>query len=840
MTELILHAPFGGWLLGLGDVPDEAFAAGMVGQGVAIDPTDAEVRAPFDGVVAGLPASRHAVTLRSADGVEVLVHVGLDTVALGGEGFTAHVAEGDTVRTGDLLLSLDFERIAEGARSLISPVVTVAGAAEVRPLRPGRAVTSGEPVLQVVVGRTATVAAGGPGLERDIRAVLPLGLHARPAARIAACVRAFDARVLVGHGDRQADATSLIGMMGLGVQDGTVLHLSASGSQASEALDALAALIAAGLEDPGETPAAAPAADVAPPAAAVERNTEGELVLGGVAASPGLVLGRTVRLLPPVLDVPENGRGVEQERQALESALQAVRARLTKEAGSGSLQRRAILAAHLAFLDDPALVAGADEAIRAGRSAAWAWRHAATSAADLFRSMGDRRMAERADDLLDLELQVAASILGVEPAAPRIGQGSVLVADDLLPSQFLALDADRLAGLCTARGGPTSHVAILAAAMGVPALVAVGPGLAQVADDVLVVLDADHGSLVADPSAARQAQAQAALAARDRRRAEARALAHEPCHTADGVRIEVFANLGHVSEAAPAAAAGAEGCGLLRTEFLFLDRETAPSEDEQLAEYQAIADALDGRPLIIRTLDAGGDKPLPYLPLPPEENPALGLRGVRAGLHRPDVLMTQLRAIARVRSAAPVAVMLPMIASVAEVRQVRALLAAAAEGTTPLLGVMVETPAAAVTMDRLAPEVDFISIGTNDLSQYVLAMDRQNPALAAQLDGLHPAVLRLIGQAAEGAAATRWIGVCGGLASEPAAVPILLGLGVSELSVAPAMIAEIKALVRTLRLEDCRRLAVQALDQDGADAVRALAVEHLAAALEPRVVGAVA
>lgn len=840
MTELTIHAPFGGWLLGLGDVPDEAFAAGMVGEGVAIDPTDTQVRAPFDGVVAGLPASRHAVTLRSAEGVELLIHVGLDTVALAGEGFTAHVAEGDAVRTGDLLLSLDLDQIAQGARSLVSPVVAVAGATQVRPLRPGRAVTSGEPVLQVVAGEAQAAAAAGPTLEREVRAALPLGMHARPAARIAACVRAFDARVFIGHGDRQADATSLIGMMGLGVQDGAVLRLAAGGPQAGEALDALAALIAAGLEDPGAAPPAAPAADVAPPAA-VARNADGELVLSGVAASPGLVLGRTVRLHPPVLEVPENGQGVEPERRALENALQTVRERLTKDAGSGGLQRRAILAAHLAFLDDPALIAGADDAIRAGRSAAWAWRQAAASAADLFRSMGDRRMAERADDLLDLELQVAACILGVEPPAPRIGEGSVLVADDLLPSQFLALDADRLAGLCTARGGSTSHVAILAAAMGVPALVAVGPGLAQVADDVLVVLDADHGSLVADPSAARQAQAQAALAARDRRRTEARALAHEPCHTADGVRVEVFANLGHVSEAAPAAAAGAEGCGLLRTEFLFLDRETAPSEDEQLAEYQAIADALDGRPLIIRTLDAGGDKPLPYLPTPPEENPALGLRGVRAGLHRPDVLMTQLRAISRVRSTAPVAVMLPMVASVAEVRQARALLiAAAAETPPPLLGVMVETPAAAVTMDRLAPEVDFISIGTNDLSQYVLAMDRQNPALAAQLDGLHPAVLRLIGEAARGAASTRWIGVCGGLASEPAAVPILIGLGVRELSVAPAMIAEIKALVRTLSIEDCRRLAVRALDQDGPEAVRALAAEHLAAALEPRVVGAVA
>ncbi|WP_312688980.1 phosphoenolpyruvate--protein phosphotransferase, partial [Brevundimonas nasdae] len=449
-----------------------------------------------------------------------------------------------------------------------------------------------------------------------------------------------------------------------------------------------------------------------------------------------------------------------------------------------------------------------------------------------------------ADDLLDLERQVLIELSGeAAPAPAAIGPGSVIVADDLLPSQLMALDAVKVAGLCTAQGGPTSHVAILAAAMGVPALVAVGAALDRVAHGVLVVLDADGRQLIANPSAARQAGAQSAVAARDRRRADARALALDACHTADGARIEVFANLGDAAEAAPAVAGGAEGCGLLRTEFLFLERETAPTEDEQLVQYQAIADALDGRPLIIRTLDAGGDKPLPYLPMPHEENPALGLRGVRSGLHRPDILLAQLRAICRVRSKGTVAVMLPMIASVAEVRQVRAMLdvaVAETDGRAPVLGVMIETPAAAMTVDRLAPAIDFISIGTNDLTQYALAMDRQNAALAAQLDSLHPAVLRLIAQASGSAAALKWIGVCGGLASDVLAAPILIGLGVRELSATPSMVAEVKAVVRSLTLADCSQLAAEALSQDSAEAVRALATERLGALVQSRAVGAVA
>ncbi|HEX8470357.1 MAG TPA: putative PEP-binding protein, partial [Brevundimonas sp.] len=317
----------------------------------------------------------------------------------------------------------------------------------------------------------------------------------------------------------------------------------------------------------------------------------------------------------------------------------------------------------------------------------------------------------------------------------------------------------------------------------------------------------------------------------------ARAFAAEPCRTADGVRIEVFANLGAASETVGAVVGGAEGCGLLRTEFLFLDRQTAPDEAEQLSQYQAIADGLSGRPLVVRTLDAGGDKPLPYLPMPHEDNPALGLRGVRSGLLHPELLLTQMRAVCRVQSSGLVALMLPMIASVAEVRQARALLdraVADAGRPAPLLGVMIETPAAAMTTDLLAAEIDFVSIGTNDLTQYTLAMDRQNPHLAVQLDGLHPAVLRLIAASAAGAADLQWIGVCGGLASDRLAAPILVGLGVTELSAAPAVVAEIKATVRGFTLGECQALAATALKLDSAEAVRRVANEALMRNRTPR------
>ncbi len=356
-----------------------------------------------------------------------------------------------------------------------------------------------------------------------------------------------------------------------------------------------------------------------------------------------------------------------------------------------------------------------------------------------------------------------------------------------MPSQLVSLAAAKPAGICLARGGPTSHVAILCAGMGLPALVAMGDALDAVDDGTPLLLDAELGFVATSPSPADADAFTARLAKRDARRAAAQAAAKDACHSADGTRIEIFANIGTVEDAEIAAAQGAEGSGLVRSEFLFLDRDTAPSEDEQHAAYRGIADALAGKPVIVRLLDIGGDKPAAYIPIDAEENPALGLRGIRVALARPDLLETQLRAILRVEPVGQCKIMIPMIASVDELRQVRAVVdrlrGEMGIGTPVEVGVMVETPAAAMTADLLAAEADFLSIGTNDLTQYVLAMDRGNPAVAAGVDAMHPAVLRMIGETCRLATARgRWVGVCGGLASDPAALPILVGLGVTELS----------------------------------------------------------
>ena len=409
---------------------------------------------------------------------------------------------------------------------------------------------------------------------------------------------------------------------------------------------------------------------------------------------------------------------------------------------------------------------------------------------------------------------------------------AVLLAEDLLPSELTALDRRRLAAIALSGGGATSHVAILAAAMQVPMLIGVGQSLRNVPDGQTIIVDADHGTLCYEPTPDAVARAKVNVEARLARSAALRSAAAKDCRSLDGTRIEVFANLGSAADAIAAVENGAEGCGLLRTEFLFIDRTTAPAEDEQLTAYQSIANALAGRPMILRMMDVGGDKPLLYLPLPAESNPALGMRGVRTALAHPALMRAQLRAAMRVRPSGIVRLLIPMVTDRSEILAVRSVIdALSAELKLEArisLGAMIETPAAALTAGALLREVDFLSIGSNDLTQYTLAMDRGHTELARRTDALHPAVLQLVAAVGSaGKAAGKLVAVCGGVAADPTAVPILLGLGVRELSVVPTAIPALKRQIAALRIADCVDLAQRCLTLSSAAEVRDL-VERLA------------
>ncbi|VXD04049.1 phosphoenolpyruvate--protein phosphotransferase [Sphingomonas sp. 8AM] len=822
MASLSLYAPLEGWACSLDEVPDAVFAERMLGDGVAIDPTGDTLIAPCDARIVTVQPTGHAITLRTAEGAELLIHIGLDTVALKGEGFETLVVAGDTVTRGQPLIRFDLDRIVREARAAVTPIVVTNGDRfTIAHRATGAIVASGDPVMTLTAreAHAQPVAGGCPAATRTIVVPLPHGIHARPAARIAEVARGFDAVVTLAKDGAPVAATSPVGLLSLIVAHNDRVTIAATGAQAEAAVEAVAELILHGIkEDAAPTPPRpTPPAPRDVPAGAI----------AGVTAAPGLAIGTVARWDVHDLDVPPEGCGIAAEEAAFTQACAALSAELTGKAAAASGPMRAILDAHAAMLSDDALLNTARAAIADGHSAAYAWRAAIRPQADALRAGGDPRLAERADDMRDLERQLIARLMGIEDAGLTLPEGAILLAEDLLPSQFMALDLDRLAGLAIMRGGPTSHVSILAAARGVPTLVALGDALRAVAIGSRVILDAGAGWLHPVPSPETLADAEARVSAAATRRAEAFARAGEECRTADGARIELFANCGSAADADYAVRNGAEGCGLLRTELLFLDRDTAPDVAEQTADYQAVVDALDGRPLIIRLLDIGGDKPAPYLPIEGEENPALGLRGVRVVLAHPHILEDQLKAILAVRPLGRCRIMVPMIAGVDELLKVRAVLDRLTGGARDVeLGVMVETPAAAIGADLLAAEADFLSIGTNDLTQYTLAMDRGNAAVAGALDGLHPAVLRLIGETVRGGALRhRWTGVCGSLASDPLAVPILLGLGVTELSVAPAAVPEIKALVRDLDLSAARDHARAALACPDAAAVRRLARE---------------
>jgi phosphocarrier protein FPr/phosphocarrier protein len=369
-------------------------------------------------------------------------------------------------------------------------------------------------------------------------------------------------------------------------------------------------------------------------------------------------------------------------------------------------------------------------------------------------------------------------------------------------------------------------VAILARSLGIPAICGIDESALQLDDGMLVVLDGSRGTLRRNPGTEAVSEARKRIERQAARRAQEKLAASRLAMTADGHRVEVVANIRNAQEARDAVAAGAEGVGLLRSEFLFDNRDTAPSEDEQAAEYRAVAHALGAeRPLVVRTLDVGGDKPLSYMPLPKEDNPFLGLRGLRVSLDHPDMFRIQLRAILRAADIGNLHVMFPMVAAIEEVRAARKLLSdeAGDRAKSIKVGVMIEVPAAALIAEPLAQEVDFFSIGTNDLTQYTLAMDRGHPKLAKQADALHPAVLRLIAMTVEGAHAHgKWVGICGGIASDAMAVPVLVGLGVDELSVSIPAVGSIKAQLARLTMQTARELATAALRQGTAAEVRAL------------------
>ena len=705
----------------------------------------------------------------------------------------------------------------------------------------------------------------GPSEEVLVNLPNPLGLHARPAAQLVRLARRYQARVTIDNvtrGTGAAAGDSINGVLTLGARQGHQLRICAQGPQAHEALAALSDFIGSGCGE-GELARNIPERETTPvpDLAGSPKNVETSLdaadtsvratsdpapqpqhQLSGIPASAGIAIGPLVQLRPAAFEITVRPVGnPEAERQRLMSAVhgaqEEIRALYKWAKAHIGPDEAGIFDAQSLFLEDPELLTGVSRMLVEDQvGAESAWQAETTRLRDRLGALDDPYLRARAADVTDVAARVLRRLTGHTSGARVLREPAILAAHDVTPSEVKDFDPAMVLGLCLETGSASAHSVILARAMGIPVVAGLGPGISTLADGTIVAVDGEQGTVWISPDAGQVQVLEVRRADWLAARHAAEVERHRPAATRDGRPIRVLANISSVAEAAEAVACGAEGVGVLRTEFLFLGRTDAPGEEEQLAAYRAIAESLEGRTLTVRALDIGGDKSLPYVEIGEEANPFLGWRGIRVLLGRRDLFRTQLRAILRAGAEHPVEILLPMIASVDELRATKALVgeveAELEREGLPLrknirIGVMIEVPAAVAIADRLAREASFFSIGSNDLIQYVMAADRTNARVAPIADPFQPAVLRMIRQTIEaGRSAGIGVTLCGEMAADPVAAPLLLGLGLEEFSVSAPLIPELKRTISGWSTREAEGVAQEALDMDTSQSVRRLLLDR--------------
>ena len=834
---LELYAPVSGKTQSIETVPDMVFAQKTIGDGISIAPSSFMLCAPCDGTIVNIHSSKHALTMKTAQGIEILMHVGLDTVLLKGTGFDVKVSVGQTVKKGDCLIAFRPDVIEKNGKSLLTEIV-VANMDQTTGIKAvtNKNVTAGKDVVLTVALKKAAQIIPMPSVKGmkaeswEIEIKNPVGLHARPAAVLVNAAKRFDSEISLICRNKSANAKSLTAVMGLDIKNGALVRLTAEGYDATEAMKKLIPLIETGLGEELTQP-------VVLTEETLPKERDKENLFFGISASPGTAVGVAVQLQDAAFDVEEFGAPPSKEKEKLTTALAEASDELAdlneKMMKKSEPDKAAIFAAHQELLEDPELVENAEKLIDDGRSAAFAWQQTINKQARRFSEMNNALLAGRAADLQDVGKRVLRLLTGTAEQRICLPDNAIVITRELTPSDTALLDKTKVVGFATVAGGASSHAAILARSMMLPAVSGLSEKVLNIINGTPVLLDGGKGELHLNPDEKEKKSALRRKEAEHKSHAELFEKRNEPAVTTDGVRLEIAGNIGSVEDANRVVSSGGEAVGLLRSEFLFLSRQEAPSEAEQAAVYGKIAEITGkDKSVIVRTLDVGGDKELPYIKEPPEANPFLGVRGLRLSLRHQILFRSQIRAILKAADKTKIRIMFPMVTTLEELKLAKQIVAEERElMNAPAVetGIMIEVPAAAVTADVLAPHVDFFSIGTNDLTQYVMASDRGNPLLAELSDGLHPAVLRMIQMTVEGAEKHgKQVGVCGAMAGEEKAGPVLVGLGVKELSVVPPLIPAVKARIRSLSLARCQDLARLAVGQESAVAVRKIIDEFLA------------
>lgn len=652
---------------------------------------------------------------------------------------------------------------------------------------------------------------------------LASGLHARPASMLAEAAASFASAIVMERDDgTSADVRSVLSVVGLNVQQGDAFRIHASGKDALDALAALRSIVETGLSD-----------DEAPPSTAVECRLPPVLRQLGVSHTPGLGMGGGSGIGQAVavggLTLSEealNAESVGVDRE-LGDALDAVRALVSdlndRAAAASDDMEASLLKAHAQIACDSALWNAIESRIREGETAARAVVAGAEELASRLRSVDSAYVRERAVDVIDIAMQLVDRLIPgmLDATCPKLESDAIVFADMLTANQLLALDRRHLRGLVLGPVGQTSHTVILARNIGVPCVIDVSAAVGIAESGVEAVVDGNGGFVISPVDQRVKRFYESEQRVRTRRQDWMRPIVCKRAVTADGKKLEVGVTAIDADEVRSSIREGADGVGLFRTESLFLHRDEPPSEDEQRETYASVIEAADGRPVFLRTFDIGGDKPAPYLRMPKEDNPFLGMRGIRLHQRRPELLDTQLRAMVAAAAGRPIKIMAPMVSTVAEMAWFREQVRQVSDSVE--VGMMIEVPSVALSVDRFAPHADFFSVGTNDLCQYWMAVDRGNASIAAIGDELQPAFLRVLRKIVDDAKASgTWIGVCGEMGGRVENTPLMIGLGVDEVSPGPASVADIKLAVGEADSGRCRELLDAACDVDSPNEVREL------------------
>ncbi|MBC7753794.1 MAG: phosphoenolpyruvate--protein phosphotransferase [Moraxellaceae bacterium] len=827
-----IKAPLTGVLVPLHQVNDEVFSQKMVGDGIAIDPASQILLSPVDGVVSFIHPCKHAISIRPIEqpDVEILIHIGIDTVQMKGLGFKSFVKDGDTVHSGQKLIEFDLNEIIQKAKSphtliLITNIVEGSEnySLELAPSTAGFVHALSDDLFTVLQKSQRVDSAPAHSSEvfkKSMTCRITSGVHARPASLISKIsLKNFDGAVEIIKDSKTSNAKSLTSIMSLSISYNDQIQVVAYGAQAQKIVTEIETVLTQ--SQPEQT-----------------LDLSQGPVFSGITVSPGDNFGKTYVFKKNDLRVSESqATGFNPEAETVRIKHSVAQAKISIEKMISQLtpldsEKSSIYQAHLELLNDPEILNLALNQVKLNSSAEYSWQLAIDQTMKILKSLKNEMLAERSHDVNDIGQKVLRHLMNKdisETSKLALSGPTLLIARNLVPSDMSLLDSKVIKGLILVEGGASSHVAIIARSMGIPSITAVNESVLLIKDQTPAVLMAKKGIFNVAPTAAEIEQVKKLNIEGEKENFINMAQAKESAVTLDGHKIDVFANIGNISECEQALQNGAEGVGLLRSEFLFLDRTTAPSEAEQTQQYQKIIASFNQgskKDVIIRTLDVGGDKPLSYLKLPHEENPFLGVRGLRLSLKYPDIFRSQIKSLLQVKPLSSLKIMFPMVTSLNEIFAAKKIVQDEAHKlnvTLPQMGIMIEVPSAALLADVLAPHVDFFSIGSNDLTQYTLAIDRGHKDLASAADGLHPSVLQLIKITCDAAKKhKKMVGVCGGIAGDLQAVPLLIGLGVNELSVSVPAIAQIKSVIRKLNFLECEKLALETLKLSDAVSVRKL------------------